>query len=136
MKAKRHMVEISDKNEELVTFAETIDFTELFDYIKAFVDVDCRFYQPEITTKRDRVCISFMSDNITAQTGLFAAILKFCYLHSVSNGVFKDEGSGEFIYWVHVHVRYEHRDGGSNGMNVLRARCIGDVWEFIHTGRR
>ncbi len=111
----------SDTTGDYVAFAQNIDFTELFDHIKAFTKADCAFHQPEITTSRGEVHINFISDDIAAQTGPFAAILERCSLHSFSNGVYTDKETHEPAYWVSVSIQYEHKDGGSNGMNICRA---------------
>lgn len=131
-------VTINNNNEDLVNFAQTIDFSELFEHVKTFAGVSCSFYQPEITTGRSGdVFISFMSDDIAAQTGPFAAILRVCYLASFSNGVFKDKETGEPCYWVSANIRYEHKDGGSNGMDMVRAWYSDSKgWVFKDVGER
>ena len=70
-------VTIDNNNEELVNFSQTIDFSELFRHVKNLVKVECSFYQPEITTTRGDIYISFMSKDITNQTGAFAGILQW-----------------------------------------------------------
>jgi len=136
MKAKLSDITINENNMERVAFAETIDFTELFDHVTAFANVGCNFFQPEISTNRSDVYITFMSDDITAQTGPFAAILKHCYIYSFSNSVFRDKNNGEIGYWVSVNIRYEHKDGGSNGMEMVRALFRNGKWEFSDAGQR
>ena len=92
MKAKMGKAVINDKNENLVAFAKSIDFTELFDNIRMFINVDCGFYNPVIKTSDERVRITFKSHDFVGQTGPFAAILKRCYVHSDRNGVCNDSG--------------------------------------------
>ena len=121
MLATMKNVTIDNHNEDLVNFAQTIDFSELFNHVKAYMKVECDFHQPEITTTRGNVHISFMSHDIASQTGAFAAILERCYLSSFSNKVFKDKETGEIGYWVTVSIQYEHAGGGSNGMEVVMA---------------
>jgi hypothetical protein len=135
MKPVMKNITIDNHNAELVDFAQTVDFTELFDHVKAFAGVECEFYQPEITTGRGEVHISFMSDDITAQTGAFAAILERCCIHSFSNGVFMDQKTGELAYWVSVNLQYEHKDGGSNDMDMVRAWYINGEWVFTDAGQ-
>lgn len=129
-------VTVDNHNEDLVAFAQTIDFTQLFEHTKEFAKVDCTFYQPEIITIRGNVHISFMSADIADQTGAFAAILKSCNLSSFSNSVFKDKETGELGYWVQVHMQYEHKGGGSNGMEVTTARYTKKSgWTFRNAGQ-
>jgi len=127
----KNNVTVEEYNEDLVAFAQTIDFTALFSHVKEVTKVDCNFHQPEIDITRGSVYICFTSDDIASQTGAFAAILKQCYLASFSNGVFKDKETEGLGYWVQVSIRYEHKDGGSNGMEVVTAQYT-DVngWMF------
>ena len=136
MKAAIKNVTINN-NDDLVTFAQTIDFNELFDYLKAHTKVTCTFEQPEITTRHGEVYIRFTSDNIASQTGAFAAILEKCFLHSFSNKVFRDKDTGELAYWVTVHFDYTHKGGGSNGMEVTTAwYSESKGWVFRNAGSR
>ena len=128
-------VTIDNNNEELVNFAQTIDFTELFNHTKEAMKVECNFYQPEITTTRGDVYIRFMSDDITSQTGAFAGILENCCISSFSNGVYKDKETGEPSYWVQVNIQYSHKSGGSNGMEVLTGWYTdAKGWTFRNAG--
>ena len=136
MKATLKNVVIDNANEDFVAFAQSIDFTELFDHIKAFANVNCDFYPPEITTRHGDVHISFMSEDITNQTGVFATILECCYIHSFSNRVFKSKDTEELGYWVSVSLRYEHKDGGSNGMEMVHAWYHSGEWEFRDVGQK
>ena len=134
MKAVLKNVTIDNDNDALVTFAQTIDFAPLFEHVKAFTGVNCSFYQPEITTRGGQVYISFMSEDISPQTGVFAAILAHSYIHSFSNGVFSDKATGQPAYWVSVDIRYELKRGGSNGMEIFRAGYRRGEWEFSDVG--
>jgi|GEM_PF-1226975 len=136
MKATMKNVVIDNENEALVTFARSIDFTELFDHVKAFASIDCSFYQPEITTSNGAVSISFMSDDIAKQTGVFAAILERCYIHSFLNGINHDGQTSAFGYWVCVSIRYEHKDGGDCGLDMVHAAYSDGRWEFRDAGQQ
>ena len=137
MNAIMKNVKTDSKNEDLINFAQTIDFTELFEQIKNFTGIKCSFYQPEIQEDKSGVYINIMSADITRQAGLFAAILKKCYLHSFNNGVYRNGESGELGYGVNVNIRYEHKDGGSNGMDVVSAYYTESKgWIFRNAGER
>jgi len=136
MTATMKKVTIDEHNEDLVAFAQTINFDELFNHTKAYMKVDCEFHQPEITTTRGDVYISFMSHDIASQTGAFAAILERCYISSFSNKVFTDKETGELSYWVTVSIQYEHAGGGSNGMDVVTAWYKESTgWMFKNAGK-
>lgn len=124
-----------DVNDDLIVFAQSIDFSELFEHIKSFAGVTCTFYQPEISTIRGEVYISFKSEDITNQTGPFSAILRSCYLCSFSNTVNRDRYNGELFYSVSVGIAYEDKTGGSNGMDVVRASYTERTgWVFRDVG--
>jgi len=135
MKAIIKNATVNDKNEELINFAQSIDFTELFDHIRVFAGIECDFEQPEISTNRYGVSIDFASGDIVSQTGAFAAILEKCNIHSFSNKVLHSVKTGEIQYWVYVSIGYSHKDGGSNGMNVCRAWYKDSTgWTFEDAG--
>lgn len=137
MKAIIKNATASNYNQDLIAFAQTIDFAELFDHIKTFTGVTCNFNQPEISTVRGNVYITFTSENIVDQTGPFAAILKNCYFSSFSNGVSRNDDTKELQYWVSVDIKYNHKDGGSNGMEVVRAFYTESTgWVFHNVGER
>jgi hypothetical protein len=130
--------EINKENEGLVRFAEAIDFEPLFDRIRLGAGVQCEFDQPEIKIWHGQdVYIDFKSENIVEKiSGPFGKILSECYLESCSNCVVLDERTNTNRYWASVHVSYEHKDGGSNGMELLRAEYRDGEWIFVHAGDR
>ena len=137
MKAIVKNITIDSHNEELVSFAQTIDFTAIFEECKKFLKVDCNFHQPEITETRGDIYINFHSDDITEKAGIFAFILEKCSLHSFSNRVYRDKETGEASYWVQVSLQYQHKDGGSNGMHVLRGWYTASKgWIITNAGDR
>ncbi|GHU57342.1 hypothetical protein AGMMS49975_22750 [Clostridia bacterium] len=136
MKPVMKSVTVTNNNAELVDFAQTVDFAPLFDHIRVFAGVACEFYAPEIYTIRGEVFIGFMSEDITAQAGVFAAVLERCCIGSFNNGVNRRSDKGELCYWVNVSLKYDHKNGGSNGMELLLADYIGGNWRFRDVGQR
>ena len=135
MLATMKKVTIDEHNEDLVAFAQTIDFSELFNHAKTYAKVECEFHQPEVSTIRGDVHIRFMSHDIANQTGAFAAILERCYLGSFSNKVYKDKETGELKFWTQVNISYDHKNGGSNGMEVFTAwYSASEGWIFRNLG--
>jgi len=127
----KNNVTVEEHNEDLVSFAQTIDFAALFSHVKEITKVDCNFNQPEIDITHGSVYIRFTSEDIASQTGAFAAILEQCNLSSFSNGVFREKETGEFGYWVQISIQYAHKNGGSNGMEVVFARYTdANGWMF------
>ena len=135
MKAIIKNIASENINDDRVSFAQTIDFSELFDHIKVFTGVTCNFNQPEISAIRGNIYISFTSENIAEQTGPFSAIFKNCYFYSFNNGVNRNRETNELGYWVSVDIMYEHKDGGSNGMDVIHASYTERTgWVFRDAG--
>ena len=131
-------VTATENNQEHITFAQTIDFEPLFDHIRAFAKVDCDFGTPEIWTDRvGEVHISYESEELSNQTGPFAAILKECRIGSFSSNVFSKKETGEPGYFGSASLQYQHKDGGSNGMEVIRCSYSdSDGWIFRDAGAR
>jgi len=127
---------IADYNRAFVEYALTIDFSELFDHVKAFAKVECEFEQLDIVTSRSdgSTYIEFQSNDIADQCGPFAAILECCRIMNFGGNVVYDEKTGEFRYWTTVSLRYRHKDGGSNGMTVCQAEYKSGRWTFRNIG--
>lgn len=124
-----------DESDDLIVFAKSIDFSELFEHIKSFSGVTCSFYHPEIGTVRGSVLISFKSEDIASLTGPFSVILDSCCLSSFNCEVKRDRDSGELFYFVSVDIMYEHKAGGSNGMELLWATYAERTgWVFHDVG--
>ena len=138
MKANLKDVTINERNEALIKFAQTIDFTELFNHIEGFIKINCGFGQPEITTGRNGdVYVEFTSVDIKDQTGPFAHILRKCHITYFSNGVCRNKETQEIRYWTTVSIRYQHHDGGSNGMDICYAQYSdSEGWTFKNAGQR
>lgn len=122
----------TEHNEKGLCFAKTVPFNKLFEHIRALTKADCEFSIPEIYTDRyGSVHVSFESNDITDQTGPFAAILKNCYLCVFGCGVSPNEKTGELQLWIRIDIRYEHKHGGSNGMDVTSGQYTASTgWEF------
>jgi len=128
---------IKDHNAEHVSFARTVDFTELFNHIQEFANIKCEFNQPEIVIGHSgSVYIVFQSDNIVDQTGAFASILESCRVTNFGGGVSRSEENGEFNYWVSISLTYSHMNGGENGMELCRADYKDGKWEYWNAGER
>ena len=128
---------IGPHNERFVAYAQTVDFTELFEHLQEFTKVKCTFYQPEITVSYNgSVHVNFSSENIAPQSGPFSVILENCCFASFSNYVVEDKETGELWYWVSANLQYRHVDGGSNGMEVCEAHYRDGAWRFWNAGER
>ena len=126
-------VKITEYNKDLIEFAQTIDFTDLFDRVREIADVKCQFQTPKITTNYEgSVFIQFESDNIADQCGPFGKILESCQIENFSGYVTRDRDTGEIYYWLTVSLRYRHIGGGSNGMDLCRAQYNHGTWMLFN----
>jgi len=110
-------------------YARNIDFTGLFRYAETFTQTVLTFDKPEINESSGVISVNFKSENIAHTCGLFGQILESCTVESSSNYVVENY-DGDLRYWVQVSVRYTHKDGGSNGMDLFRAFYENDTWTF------
>jgi hypothetical protein len=116
--------------EQKIEFANGIDFSGLFHHVEMLAGQELTFGKPEVKEKSDRVYIEFQSNNIASSCGVFGRILEYCVIGNFSNSVSEDEKTGELYYWVQVSVSYQHRGGGSNGMELLTAWYKNGEWSF------
>ena len=131
MKQSLKNVITDDGSEEFVQFARTIDFTALFDQVKALTKADCGFHQPKVTTNHNKVDVTFESEDITEQTGVFAITLERCCVCSFLNGMFKEKDTDEFNYWVCVTIRGEQKGGGRFDLALFTATYRRGKWNFF-----
>ena len=119
-------------------FAQTIDFKPLFDHIRELTNCHCDFSAPMILPDRmGDLTIAFESEELSNQTGPFAAILKDCRIKTFNSWVYKDRETGTFGCSCTVNISYEHKDGGSNGMELTRASYAdAEGWRFRDAGGR
>lgn len=120
-------------NDPRTMFGKSIDFTPLFNHIREFTGhANLDFAKPELeVSRRDYWSIKWQSNEINlAELGVFGRILKSCIVAPFSNQISIDKDSGECRYWTTVHIHYEHKDGGSNGMDLFTARFEKGEWIF------
>ena len=131
VKAILGKAERTENTSAFLDFAQTIDFTRLFDKIREVLKHNVKFPHLEITTIRGQVHINFYSNDITDKAGIFSTILKETTVNSFNNYVCHDKENNRTAYWVNVNISYQHKDGGSNGMELLTAWYnTEDGWTF------
>ena len=129
-------IEITDSNKDLVAFAQTIGFAPLFAHIKTFFyGVEVEYATPVLKTSRDGdLYVAIQSGCILPNTGIFAALLTKCTIEHF-NSRLRVTKDGVNRCWLTICVRYEHKGGGSNGMDVCTAIYDeGKGWEFRNVG--
>jgi hypothetical protein len=129
-------VTVTDDNKDLVAFAQTIDFEPLFAHVRTFLyGASIEFNTPELKEDRDgilRVVIS--SQSVLLHAGIFAAILEKCEICQFGSKVYTDK-DGTNRLWVDIHVDYEHKGGGMNGMAIASARYTeAKGWDIRNVG--
>ena len=78
----------------------------------------------------DSVRILFESNDMKDLCGVFGKILKFCVVDNFSCGVGENEDRTDLRAWWSVHLSYQHKDGGMNGMELFRAHYENGKWTF------
>lgn len=108
------------KGKLLEEYAKTIPYNEMFDTAVNISGVkNAKFTEPKIEVDNSgRVFVHYESNELKSQSGIFSGSLKSVKLKQFNSEVTIDE-NGELGYWGSMSIRYEHNDGGSNGMNVI-----------------
>ena len=81
----------------------------------------------------------YQSNDIKDQSGVFSAVLKEARIETFNSSFSLDEKTGEPRYWGTLSLRYEHKGGGSNGIELMDIRYsrkngweIRDASGYVH----
>lgn len=108
------------KNEALTEFSKAIPDDEMYDIAKQVSGIDNLRFTKELAISRNgEPYIKHSSNDIKDSTGPFSAALKNARLEEFNSSLYIDSKTNEPIYWGSLDIRYEHKDGGSNGMKLL-----------------
>ena len=135
-KLNQQYKDINDKRTEtrqkvINSFHNTIPYNELFNQAKEITGIDTTFTEPTVDEKG---YVKYTSENIKDQSGLFGKILKDVRLENFSSQISFDEKTNEPYYWGTMDLRYQHNNGGSNGMQVMAyTYSPKSGWEFRDT---
>ena len=67
------------------------------------------------------------ADDVTNCAGIFSSVLRKCQIGTFSQHIEWTEADG-FKVWFQLDLRYEHFNGGSNGMTVAEFRFENGKW--------
>ncbi len=67
------------------------------------------------------------ASDVTGCAGIFSSVLRKCRIGTFSQHIEWTEADG-FKVWFQLSLRYEHFDGGSNGMNIAAFRFQNGEW--------
>ena len=79
--------------------------------------------------KRNGQYVELISPDVTKYCGLFKKVLKECNITFFNNSLFilsNDDQSNKHIFWAGVHLSYQHKDGGTNGMRIFQLHVLPD----------
>jgi len=114
-------------------FGSEINFTELFIYVKQFTGQDLTFTNPKVKCVNGYWRIEWKSSSIDpASLGVFGKILDYCIVEPFNSQIIKIDNVCR--YWSTVHISYQHKDGGSNGMKLFTAIHEDGKWLFRNIG--
>ena len=124
------MENITDENREQLAFAEGVDFAPAFEHIRKMANVTCEFEKPKfgIDEYTGNVYVGIESSDITEQTGAFAAAFRSCNIVCSNGSVSRDKATGELVMWLQFSIKYTHKDGGRNEIDITNARYFRAMW--------
>lgn len=112
-------------------FVDSIQFDELFDYIRKVTGLnDLKFVTTVKENRNGKPVISFTSQNIVDKVGFLKLIFSSLTVANFNSEIKYKSEIESFIYWCTVAIQYEHPNGGSNGVTFLRAIYKNGYWEF------
>ncbi len=80
--------------------------------------------------KRKGQYVELFSPDVVKYCGLFKKVLSRCNITFFNNSLFilpeEEDRSNKQIFWAGVHLSYEHKDGGSNGMKIFELYVLPD----------
>lgn len=122
--------ELSDKEQELFAFGESVPMEELFDKIREVTGLpELEFsHKVEKFPYGNGIGITFESQDIADQAGFLDLMFKTLYIYTGNNQIFADKQTGELTYWAVISFRYDLQSGGSNGSDFMR------VWYSASNG--
>jgi hypothetical protein len=125
MSEKREQLRVKaqeTKVNALTHFNKTIPYDEMFDVAKQISgSKNIEFGKPEVVVKNGEVYTKYSSNDIKQDAGIFGSVLKNVKLEEFNSQLYIDK-NGEFAYWGSMDLRYEHNDGGTNGMKLIDYR--------------
>ena len=123
-------MEMSDK----ISFAESIDFTDLFSHAERVTGVKLEFTKPEVISE-GMVYVSFHSGDMTEKCGVFSNILESCYISPFTGAVDTNITGERKFLWLDISLCYRHKDGECGNMVLFNAWYTeGLGWRFLNVG--
>jgi hypothetical protein len=114
--------ELSDKEQELFAFGESVPMEELFDKLREVTGIPELEFDYEVIKYPygNGIGIKFQSQNIIDKAGFLDLMFKTLYIYTGNNQIFIDKQTGELTYWAIVSFRYDLQSLGSNGSDFMR----------------
>lgn len=119
-------------NEDKKQFAEAIDTTGLTNKIKEFTGINNIEIKYDIKPDKynDSYYLAFESNDIKDSCGVFGKVMKYCVVDNFSSSITTNRDKTALRAWCSVHLSYQHKDGGMNGVELFTAFWDGSNWEF------
>ena len=122
-RSEAHQKAMEAKEYALTEFHKTIPYDEMFEAGKQVSgSKSAVFGEPELVNKNGSFYVHYSSNDIKADAGVFSSVLKGARLENFNSELYIDKQTGELTYWGSMDIRYQHNDGGSNGMKIMDYR--------------
>ena len=69
--------------------------------------------------------------DLVGSSGIFSRVLIKCRIDTFGSEITYTQEDG-FTVWFTLHLRYQHFEGGENGMNIARFRFKNGEWTMGH----
>ena len=110
---------------------KAIDYSPLENKLSEVVGSSIKLTANVKQYRGERPRLEFESQDIRDFCGVFGIVLKDCVLSTFGTGFFKDSDD----IWGRIDLRYSHKEGGSNGMELLRYQYSEDNgWQIRVVG--
>lgn len=111
------------KKEALTKFNESMPDDEMYKVAEEISGVKgLTFTKKMHTNYENREYPVYESNDISDKAGVFGNVIKSARIETFNSSLSLDEETGEPHYWGTMSLRYESKNGGSNGMELMDIR--------------
>ena len=122
-------VYLSDREEEVRQFFDSIDFEPFFAKIREKVgDNSIKFNKPELQKfSYDSFPVKFESEDLTDKCGVTSCLYNKIIIGNFGGGISSgkdsidstEETKDDLFIWMPAHFKFEYKSGGSNGTELI-----------------
>ena len=125
---------MTDKNDKVFKFAESIPLDELFDEIRVITGIsDLKFTSKIDEDRYGMPYIQFQSQDLVEHVGFLKLMFKTIIISTFNSQIVHDKDEDKYRYWGTASFRYDHPSNGSNGYTFLTF-WYDKKWQFEVVG--